>query len=94
MAGNSTLFPAEKEATQKPIMNPTFFAGAKHYNVPVTTLSHMMRKYGITCVSMLKVDVEGAEELVLQGITDKSHWLAMRQIAIEVHCVQVQFIIP
>jgi 31-O-methyltransferase len=52
----------------------------------VTTVSEAMRDSGIEAVDLLKIDVEGAEWEVLQGV-DEADWPRLRQLAIEVHNV-------
>jgi 31-O-methyltransferase len=58
----------------------------KHLECELTTISKALREYGIDAVDLAKVDVEGAEWDVLQGI-DESDWPRIRQFAIEVHDV-------
>ncbi len=50
----------------------------------VTTVSAAMRTYDIDRIDLLKVDVEGAEYEVLEGIED-ADWPRIRQVALEVH---------
>jgi 31-O-methyltransferase len=52
----------------------------------VTTVSEAMRASGIVAVDLLKIDVEGAEWEVLQGV-DEADWPRLRQVVIEVHNV-------
>jgi FkbM family methyltransferase len=52
----------------------------------LTTISAAMREHGIDRVDLVKVDVEGAEWAVLQGI-DAADWPRIRQLALEVHDV-------
>lgn len=49
----------------------------------VRTLSHVIREERVERVDLLKVDVEGAELDVLDGI-EPEHWPMMRQIAVEI----------
>jgi Methyltransferase FkbM domain len=58
----------------------------KHVECEMTTISTALREYGIDVVDLAKIDVEGAEWEVLQGI-DESDWPRIRQLAIEVHDV-------
>ena len=58
----------------------------KHLECELTTISKALREYGIDAVDLAKIDVEGAEWEVLQGI-DESDWPRIRQLAIEVHDV-------
>jgi FkbM family methyltransferase len=50
----------------------------------MTTVSAVMRQLGIERVDLLKVDAEGAEWEVLQGIEDQD-WPRIRQLTVEVH---------
>jgi 31-O-methyltransferase len=58
----------------------------KHLECELTTISTALREYGIDAVDLAKIDVEGAEWEVLQGI-DESDWPRIRQLALEVHDV-------
>jgi hypothetical protein len=50
----------------------------------LTTVSAAMRAHGIDEIDLLKVDVEGAEWAVLEGI-EPGDWPRIRQLALEVH---------
>jgi 31-O-methyltransferase len=52
----------------------------------VTSVSETMRDSGIKAVDLVKIDVEGAEWEVLQGVDD-ADWPRLRQLVIEVHNV-------
>jgi amino acid adenylation domain-containing protein/non-ribosomal peptide synthase protein (TIGR01720 family)/FkbM family methyltransferase len=52
----------------------------------VRTLSSVIREHGVSRIDLLKIDVEGAELHVLEGI-EPEHWPAIRQIVIELHDV-------
>jgi Methyltransferase FkbM domain len=52
----------------------------------LTTISAAMRLYGISTVDLAKIDVEGAEWVVLEGI-DEADWPRIRQLALELHDV-------
>jgi FkbM family methyltransferase len=58
----------------------------KRLECDLTTISMALREYGIDAVDLAKIDVEGAEWAVLEGI-DESDWPRIRQLAIEVHDV-------
>ncbi|MGA9859716.1 MAG: FkbM family methyltransferase [Solirubrobacteraceae bacterium] len=58
----------------------------KQVECELTTISAAMRTYGITIVDLAKIDVEGAEWAVLEGI-DEADWPRIRQLALEVHNV-------
>jgi FkbM family methyltransferase len=50
----------------------------------VTTISEVMREQGVERIDYLKIDVEGAELDVLNGIQD-SDWPKIQAVAMEVH---------
>jgi hypothetical protein len=50
----------------------------------LTTVSAAMREHDIDRIDLLKVDAEGAELAVLQGIDD-DNWPRIRQLSVEVH---------
>lgn len=52
--------------------------------VEVTTVSELLRVYGVEEVALLKIDVERAELDVLRGIAD-SDWPRIRSVVAEVH---------
>jgi 31-O-methyltransferase len=52
--------------------------------VPALTVSDLIRRYTLREVSLLKVDVERAEHLVLRGIEPR-HWPLVRRVVAEVH---------
>jgi 31-O-methyltransferase len=52
----------------------------------VMTLSQVIRNGGIQAVDLLKIDVEGAEWDVLQGV-DEADWARLHQLVLEVHNV-------
>ena len=54
------------------------------FSCRVTTLSTVMKEEGIDSIGLLKVDCEGAEWSVLQGIASDD-WKKIRQVVIEVH---------
>lgn len=88
MPGNSTAHPDEKVALQKDSMRQDFFVGAQVVSCPVSTLTALLDEFhpGLTKIDLVKVDVEGAELEVLEGISDK-WWTVIRQVVIEVHDV-------
>ncbi|MCC7247120.1 MAG: amino acid adenylation domain-containing protein [Lysobacter sp.] len=51
---------------------------------PLRTVSDIIREHDVTRIDLLKVDVEGAEWQVLNGI-DATHWPRIRQVVVEVH---------
>jgi len=52
----------------------------------LTTLSAVIDREGLASIDLLKIDVEGAEWLVLAGIQDH-HWPLIRSVVVEVHDV-------
>lgn len=58
----------------------------KKVNCTLDTLSSVFRKNKITAADLVKIDVEGAEMDVLNGI-DADDWKKIRQFIIEVHDV-------
>jgi hypothetical protein len=50
----------------------------------VRQLSSIIDELAITTMDPLKIDVEGAEEEVLEGIEER-HWPVIRQAVVEVH---------
>ena len=53
----------------------------------LTTLSQILHEYSIPRIDLLKIDVEGAELDILEGIEDQ-HWPHILQIVMEVHDIQ------
>ncbi|RUT04421.1 hypothetical protein DSM106972_046490 [Dulcicalothrix desertica PCC 7102] len=90
MAGNSTTKPSEK-LEQREIMNQTLSNDMVEYlfqNQEVTgtlrTLSSVINELEINTIDLLKIDVEGEEYKVLQGIIPHD-WNKIKQIVAEVH---------
>ena len=83
MPGNSTLDPAAKLAVQSPFMRPEMFADARIERCEVQTLSNVIDVGSLQSVDLLKVDVEGSELRVLQGIEER-HWPLVKQLVVEV----------
>lgn len=55
-------------------------------SVPVVTLSEIVREHGLERIDLLKIDVEGSELAVLQGI-DERDWGRIDRVALEVNDV-------
>ena len=51
--------------------------------VELDTVSAIIEKFGIDCIDLLKVDVEGCEEMVLEGIA-KQDWKKIQHATLEV----------
>jgi FkbM family methyltransferase len=60
-----------------------WFGSPESFPCAVRTLSGVLRAHEVPRVDLLKVDVEGAELDVLEGIED-AHWPLIRQISMEV----------
>jgi hypothetical protein len=58
--------------------------GAQQVDAELSTVSAVMRAHGITRIDLLKVDCEGGELAVLQGVEDE-HWPHIGQVVTEVH---------
>lgn len=50
----------------------------------LTTLSYVIDREGIDRIDLLKIDVEGAEFVCLEGL-EARHWPLVRQVIVEVH---------
>ncbi|GAB4815972.1 hypothetical protein N2152v2_003018 [Parachlorella kessleri] len=91
MPGNSTAKPAEKWAHQRPHMTPAAatgaFQGAQEMPCQATTLAAFVREQGLQFIDLLKVDVEGCELEVLQGMDDHC-WAITHQVVVEVSQVE------
>jgi FkbM family methyltransferase len=95
MPGNSTAIPALKDE-QKQVMDQIFGKELSDFLmqsetriVQVRTLSSVIREQGIASVDFLKVDVEGGEISVLEGI-EEMHWPIFKQVAVETHNAQLR----
>lgn len=62
------------------------FAGRVDVDCPVTTLSELMANLEIQFIDLLKLDVEGSELLVLQGLKPE-HWARLGAVTAEVEDV-------
>ncbi len=64
-----------------------FHSEIETYTVQVTTVSELIKEYGLDSVDLLKIDVERSELAVLQGVSE-ADWPKVRNIAVEVHDVE------
>ena len=94
MAGSSTATPSIKKA-QRQLMEdgagktPTdFFFESEIRIAPVRTLSSFLDEQDILAIGYLKIDVEGDELAVLQGIARK-HVSRIRQLVVEAHTPEI-----
>ena len=67
-------------------MRPQFFAAAQTFCCPVFTLSDLLRTRQVDHIDLLKIDVEGAELQVLEGLSMED-WSIIEQVVLEVHDV-------
>ena len=95
MPGNSTSMPALKEE-QRPTLEQIFGKEALDFasqsetrTVQVRTLSSIIREQGISSVDFLKIDVEGSEISVLDGINEM-HWPIFKKIVVETYSAKLQ----
>jgi len=95
MPGNSTAVPTLKE-TQRPVIDQIFgqeYSDFLHQSetrpVQIRTLSSVLREQGVTAVDYLKIDVEGNEISVLEGI-EEMHWPIIKQVVIEAHNTELR----
>ena len=93
--GNSTATPALKLAT-RPAMDQIFGKEGSDFIfesesrvAKVRTLSSVIQELGITSIDYLKIDVEGDELSVLEGIAEM-HWPIIRQVVVETHTEQLR----
>jgi FkbM family methyltransferase len=86
--GNSTMHLTEKLELQSASMNPRLLKDVQTSRCAVRTISSVLDdEYPeVVLIDLLKIDAEGSELLILQGIS-KAHVKLIRQIVIEVHDV-------
>lgn len=61
-----------------------FLSGMKTFSCEQESLSGITRRFGVTKIDLLKVDVEGHEDQVLLGIDDAT-WANIGQVVLETH---------
>jgi len=90
MTGNSTAYP-EIQVAQREILSKAFTSEellliytCEEITVPSTTLSCFIRKNALDRIDLLKIDAEGCEVDILNGI-EADHWPLILQLAMEVH---------
>lgn len=91
LAGNSTAQPESKEEQKRmltELLGPEqvayLFQSAQMYAVPTRTLSAVIDNEGVPAIDLLKIDADGDELAVLQGIAE-APFPIIRQIAAEIH---------
>lgn len=95
MAGNSTT-DANLKNEVKPVMDQLFGKEWSNYLYEsekriarVRTLSAVIQEEGVTRIDYLKIDVEGDEVSVLEGIKE-SDWPIIKQVVVETHNEQLR----
>jgi FkbM family methyltransferase len=90
MPGNSTEKPAEK-TVQKEVMleaigqeQVDFFYQSTQTIGEIKTLARVIKDLAIEAIDLLKIDVEGDELAVIQGI-EPDDWSKVKQVVAEVH---------
>jgi len=91
MPGNSTERPKEK-IVQRDVMidvigqeqTDYFFKNSQEVSGEIRTLSRAIEDLSIDSIDLLKIDVEGEELAVIQGI-EPNDWIKIKQIVAEVH---------
>lgn len=90
MTGNATRYP-ELKHSQREILAQAFTKEELAYvyqhhiaEVACTTISSLITSNGIKHINLLKVDTEGSEIEILNGIR-QHHWKTIDQLVIEVH---------
>lgn len=94
LAGNSTTKPDEK-LQQKDAMYAVLdkelveylYQDSEQICCELRTLSSAISELGIQSIDLLKIDVEGDEYAVLQGIKQED-WSKIKQICVEVHDIE------
>ncbi|KAM3576739.1 hypothetical protein VYU27_001334 [Nannochloropsis oceanica] len=90
--GNSSLFLARNSSAGgknyfqglNPRLRAHLEKGVEDMLVEMTTISALVCNHSLSRVDLLKVDVEGSEEMALKGIDEKT-WPLIRQVVMEVH---------
>lgn len=67
-----------------PLIAKSLLKGKKQVRCDLKTLSSVIEEANIASIDLLKVDCEGAELKVLQGISD-AHWPRIQSAVIEIH---------
>lgn len=90
MPGNSTGRPTEKVGQREIMVNAIgqeqtdFFFQNTQVSGEVRTLSRVIKDLSIDSIDLLKIDVEGDELAVIQGI-EPGDWTKVKQVVAEVH---------
>ncbi len=91
LAGNSTRYPESKEDLKRMLTRilgaekaSYMFGSPQVHTVTTRTLSSVIEQEGITAIDLLKIDTEGDELAVLQGIREE-HYPIIGQIVAEMH---------
>ncbi|KAI1264424.1 amino acid adenylation domain-containing protein [Xylariaceae sp. FL1019] len=92
LPGNSTLVPDIRNKQRSFMARMVgaekvekLYGGAQAINVPIKRLSHLLKDCeGLSKIDLLKIDVEGVELEVLEGIDDE-HWAMVANVALELN---------
>jgi FkbM family methyltransferase len=87
LLGNSTARPLQMQSHKQALIARGLghlFDGALIEEVAVTTLSTVIQEYELPVVDFLKIDVEGSELEVLEGILPE-YWPFIQYLVVEVH---------
>jgi FkbM family methyltransferase len=94
LASNSTTRPEEKLPQREVMyqfldkeMVDYLFQNSEQTYCEIKTLSSSIRQLGIQSIDLLKIDVEGDEYSILQGI-DEDDWSKIKQIVIEINDIE------
>lgn len=90
-AGITTAYPESKAPLKRHLTTilgketaDIIFDAPQVHKVPSRTLSAVLDEFGIPAIDFLKIDTEGEELAILQGIATH-HYPRIRQIAAEIH---------
>lgn len=61
-----------------------FFTDSQLYTCDFKTLSRVIEEQNVTCIDLLKIDAEGSELAILQGVHDND-WPKIKQVVAEIH---------
>ena len=78
-----TCYPQEKQELLEQFYGPELFQRYEAVQCPVRCLGDIIQEEGIGEIDYLKIDVEGAELDVVEGLYPND-WLKVKQIAVEV----------
>lgn len=94
LSGSSTSVPAIKKTRQEQMekyvgkAKADFFYESETRSAPIQTISSFLDEQDIQAIDFIKIDTEGSELDILQGIAEK-HIPRIQQFALEVHTPQI-----